>query len=243
VKTAAVIAAIAASIVIAATATAHAATGNTAEDNFTRANQAGWGTTTNNDGLPNYAWARSLATGQPYANITSGAAQITYTGTDGHKAQGYVAVPANQGGDILSEISFSAIGHQLAGVTLSTATNGTAWYQCDVNTNSGMINLVRRYAGVMNWAAQTAFTATAGTQYELRCDVQYGNGTATVSANVWPAGTPEPAGWMIQWTDATPLAAGVAGAMGDWPTHPAAGEAISFLNWAYAASGVALPAS
>ena len=29
---------------------------NTIEDTFTRANQTGWGTTTNPDGVPNVAW-------------------------------------------------------------------------------------------------------------------------------------------------------------------------------------------
>ena len=30
--------------------------GNTIEDTFTRANQTGWGTTTNPDGVPNMTW-------------------------------------------------------------------------------------------------------------------------------------------------------------------------------------------
>jgi hypothetical protein len=215
----------------------------TAEDNFARPDQSGWSTTTNNDALPNYAWQRSLAAGQPYSDIASHTGIITYTGTPGHKAQGYVNVPSNNGGDILADVVFSATGHQLAGVTLSTNPNGAAWYQCDLNTQTGVVNLVKRLNGVMNWVAQVPFVAQPGTPYWLRCDVQPNGTTNVVSARVWAAGNPEPTTWQVTWTDPSPLAAGQAGAMGDWPTRPAAGEQIQFLNWAYAAAGFAAPAS
>jgi len=215
---------------------------NTAEDDFQRANSVGWGTTTNNDGLTNYAWQRDLASGQPYSDISSDNGIITYTGSNGHKAAGYVAVPANRGGDVLEEMEFSAIGHQLGGEMLQV-TGGAYWYQADINTDTGVINLVKRSAGVMNWVASTPFAAAANTPYWIRLDVQPVGSTEVVNARVWANGTPEPTTWMVTWTDTAPLAAGQAGAMGDWPRTPAAGEEIRYLNWAYAATGLAVPAS
>jgi hypothetical protein len=221
---------------------AHAVGTNTAEDNFQRSNMQGWGTTTNNDGLPNYGWQRSLATNQPYSQIQSDNGIITYTGTNGHKCAGYVAVPASLGGDVLEEVSFSAVGHQLAGLMLQV-TGGSYWYQADINTHTNLINLVKRNAGVMNWVASVPFTAQANTAYWVRLDVQP-NGTGEIlNTRVWAAGTPEPTSWMVTWTDSSPLAAGQTGAMGDWPTTPQPGEEIHYLNWSYSASGLAVPAN
>ena len=217
-------------------------TSNTAEDDFQRANSKGWGTTTNNDGSTNYAWQRDLASGQPYSDISNDNGIITYTGSNGHKAAGSVPVPANRGGDVLEEIEFSAIGHQLGGEMLQV-TGGSYWYQADLNTSTGVINLVKRNAGVMNWVASTPFVAAANTPYWIRLDVQPVGSTEVVNARVWANGTPEPTTWMVTWTDTSPLAAGQAGAMGDWPRTPAAGEEIQYLNWAYAATGLAVPAS
>jgi len=223
--------------------TASASTGNTAEDNFQRADTAhGWGSTTNNDGLPNLAWQRSLSAGSPYSSVLGGNGIISYAGTNGHKIAGYVTVPANAGGDVLEEISFSAIGHQLGGLMLQVS-GGAYWYQADINTNANVINLVKRNAGVMNWVASIPFTATANTRYWIRLDVQPSAGHAVVNARVWMDGTPEPSGWQVSYTDPSPLAPGQAGAMGDWPKTPAPGEAIHYLNWSYAATGLATPAS
>jgi len=223
--------------------TAFAQTANTAEDNFQRANStSGWGSTTNNDALPNLPWQRSLSSGSPYSSVLGGNGIIHFAGTNGHKIAGYVKVPANAGGDVLEEISFSATGHQLGGVMLQVS-GGAYWYQADINTNANVINLVKRNAGIMNWVASIPFTATANTRYWIRLDVQPVAGSAVLNARVWADGTPEPTGWQISYSDPSPLAPGQAGAMGDWPKTPAAGEAIVYLNWSYSATGLATAAS
>src|SRR6516165_7450247 len=98
--------------------TAHATTANTAEDNFTRPDSLGtWGTTTNNDGLPNFAWKRSLGTStlSPYVQILNDQGVLTYTGHNDHKIAGYLPTAANQGGDILVEATFSNVTQAMFG--------------------------------------------------------------------------------------------------------------------------------
>src|SRR6266705_6551889 len=51
-----------------ATSTAAA---NTIEDNFTRADQTGWGITTNTDSVPNVAWGMDGNGSQSYVTITN----------------------------------------------------------------------------------------------------------------------------------------------------------------------------
>ncbi|MGZ3642351.1 MAG: hypothetical protein ACXVCM_00720, partial [Ktedonobacteraceae bacterium] len=116
------------------TLSTHAATTNTAEDNFQRADTTvGWGTTTNTDGLTNYAWQRMFSNTN-YAYMHSNTGTIVYAGVNGHKVAGYVNVPAQQGGDALAEVTFTAVGHGVAGLCLQV-TGGTSWYQGDMNTS------------------------------------------------------------------------------------------------------------
>ena len=63
------------------TLSTHAATTNTAEDNFQRADTTvGWGTTTNTDGLTNYAWQRSLSnTSYAYIHSNKGTDRLCWS--------------------------------------------------------------------------------------------------------------------------------------------------------------------
>jgi hypothetical protein len=219
-----------------------AATTNTAEDNFTRPNVSGsWGTTTNNDGSTNYAWQRSLGS-SPYVSVQNHTGVLVYTGHNGHKLAGYVNVPLNPGGDILEEFAFTTVGQTVAGACLNV-TGGTQWYQADVDTNQHVLELRKRLNGVMTTEASVPMVLTAGTPYWLREDVQVSGGVATVQARVWANGTTEPSVWQSSWSDHAPLANGEPGAMGDWPHAPVPGTKTLFLNWAYAATGQAQPAT
>ena len=94
----------------------HASSNNTAEDNFQRSDTTvGWGTTTNNDGLANLIWKRSL-NGSNFAYMQAQNGVIVFAGTDGHKVAGYVAVPAQRGGDVLAQITFNTVGHAVGGL-------------------------------------------------------------------------------------------------------------------------------
>lgn len=220
---------------------AHATTTNTAEDNFMRTNLTNsWGTTTNNDGLTNYAWQRSLGS-SPYTSIQNNKGVLIYTGTNGHKDAGYIKVPAYAGGDILEKFTFTNVGGAEAGACLNVA-GGTSWYQADANTNLGTLEIRKRFNGIMTTEISLAMPYSANQAYWLREDVQVSGGVATVQARLWADGTSEPTGWQVSWTDSSPLAAGQAGVMGDWFKAPPAGTQIQFSSWGYAASGLASPA-
>ncbi|MGZ6279889.1 MAG: hypothetical protein ACXWPS_14965 [Ktedonobacteraceae bacterium] len=219
----------------------HASTTNTAEDNFQRADTTvGWGTTTNTDGLTNYAWQRSFSNTN-YAYIHSNTGTIVYAGVNGHKVAGYVKVPAQQGGDALAEITFTNVGHGVGGLCLQV-TGGTSWYQGDMNTSTRTLEIRKRLNGIMTTEAYVPFTYVANTAYWIRLDVQAGSGSEQVSERIWAAGTTEPSTWQVTWTDNSPLPAGSAGAMGDWFKSPSLGEQVIFQSWSYAASGLAVPA-
>jgi hypothetical protein len=221
---------------------ASATTNNTAEDNFIRANSSNtWVTTSNNDWLTNYAWQRSLGS-SPYVSISSDQGIIVYTGTNGHKVAGYVNVPSNAGGDILEKFAFTHIGEAVAGGCLNVH-GGTDWYQVDANTDLGTLEIRKRASGIMTTESSTTMSYSASTAYWLREDVQISSGVATVEARLWQDGTTEPTSWQVSWSDSSPLASGQAGAMGDWFKAPPSGTQIQFSNWAYAASGLASPAT
>ena len=224
------------------TLSTHAATNNTAEDNFQRADTTvGWGTTTNTDGLTNYAWQRMFSNTN-YAYIHSNTGTIVYAGVNGHKVAGYVNVPSQQGGDALAQVTFTAVGHGVAGLCLQV-TGGTSWYQGDMNTSDGILEIRKRLNGVMTTEASVPVAYTANTAYWFRLDVQVGVGSEQVSERMWAAGTTEPTSWQVTWTDTSPLPAGNAGAMGDWFKGPLPGEQVLFQSWSYAATGLAVPAT
>ena len=219
--------------------TTHAATPNTAEDNFQRADTTvGWGTTTNTDGLTNYSWQRSLSN-TSYAYTHSNTGTIVYAGVNGHQVAGYVGVPAQQGGDALAEITFTAIGHGEGGLCLQV-TGGTAWYQGDMNTSLGTLEIRKRRTGTTTTQASVPFAYAANTGYWLRLDIQAGSGSEQVRERIWAAGTAEPSTWQVTWTDNSPLPAGAAGAEGNWFKSPAPGEQVIFQSWSYAATGFAV---
>ncbi|GEM_PF-2502210 len=221
---------------------AHALSTNTAEDNFQRANTtAGWGATTNADSLANYSWQRSLSN-SVYTYIQSGTGAIQYTGTNGHKAAGFLYTAPQQSGDVLAKIAFSNIGGAEGGVNLDNDKYGTRWYQADMNTALNTLELRKRFLGKMTTVASIPFIFTPNTTYWLRIDVQVSNGVALVKGRAWLDGTSEPTTWQITYTDAAPLPSGYPGAMGDWFRAPPAGTLTRFLSWSYAANGLAVPA-
>lgn len=215
-----------------------AAASNTAEDTFTRPDTtAGWGTTTNADGLANLPWQGDF--GNSSLTVISGNAGRIDVTTSGHPLSGYLGVPSSAGGDVLGEFSYSAVGHGAAALLLQRV-SANQWYEAVLDTSKGQLQLIRRYGGT-NTVVGTpmSFTATAGTDYWLRLDAAASGGTETISARIWPAGSTEPASWQTTYTDSTPLPAGVPGALGIWYKSPGATDHMDFHAFAYAASGTA----
>ncbi len=216
----------------------HAAGNNTAEDNFQRPDTTrGWGTTTNQSGLMNYPWQRSLGTSND-TSLQSKTGIIIYAGTNGHKLAGYIGTPAQLGGDVLATITFTSVGQAIGGVTLQVR-GGTSWYQADMNTASKILELRKRDHGMMTTIASIPFTYAATAAYWIREDVQVRNGIAQIHARAWQIDTTEPSNWQVTYADTHPLPAGNAGAMGDWLKRPASGVQVRFNSWSYAAHGLA----
>src|SRR2546430_5683969 len=64
-----------------APATVAAAASNAIEDTFTRANQTGWGTSTNTDGVPNVAWDMDGNGSQSFVTISNTTGGYGYPGS------------------------------------------------------------------------------------------------------------------------------------------------------------------
>ena len=211
----------------------------TVEDNFQRANTtAGWGTTTNTDGIANLPWQTTLDGSSPYGFINNQHGVIVYAGTTGHKVAGYVNTPPVLGGDTLARFRMTATDAALAGVIVQHSDTSN-WYQADIATTSqygftkNTLELTIRRAGVMIHAADAPFVVAANTDYWIREVVQVSGGVAHISARAWADGTPEPNTWLVTYNDTTPLPPGNGGAMGDWLRLPQAGEQTQFSAWAY----------
>jgi len=239
---------------------AFASSTNSAEDDFQRANQTGgWGALSNKDGLPPASWVPTCSltcwqnqlASSPYASIAADTAIVTYTGANGHKIAGAVNVAPQQGGDTLAMVSFTRLDSALAGVTLDVS-DPNDWYEAELTTTgqdaptsppSGpALEIIKRVGGVMVPEARLAFPlAAAKAAYWIRLHVLAIAGADLVEARAWRTGSPEPGGWLLGWTDASPLPAGRPGAMADWMATPAVGEQVLFKAWAFAAAGYASP--
>jgi hypothetical protein len=211
---------------------------NVAEDNFARADTvAGWGTTTNLDGLANLAWQGNFSN-SALTVITGDAGRIDVT-TDGHPLSGYLPVSNSTTADVLGEISFSTVGHGSAALLVQRASS-SQFYEALLNTAVGQLQLIRRAAGANTTVGTPmAFTPSPGTNYWLRFDDQHSGATQVLSARVWADGTSEPGSWQTTYTDAAPLSGGTPGALGIWAGGPAATEHVDFHAFAYATSGPA----
>jgi hypothetical protein len=211
----------------------------TVEDDFQRADTtAGWGTTTNADGITNLPWQKELDGSSPHGYISDDHGVIEYTGTDGHKLAGYADTPPVLGGDTLARFRVTATDAPLAGVIVQHSDTSN-WYQADISTvteygfTKNTLELTIRRAGVMIHAADAPFAIVANTDYWIREVVQVSGGVAHIEARAWADGTPEPSTWLVSYNDPTPLPPGNGGAMGDWLKDPQPGEQVQFSAWSY----------
>jgi hypothetical protein len=180
----------------------------------------------------------------PFVQILNNQGVLTFTGHNDHKIAGFLATAAYQGGDILVEATFSNIGHAMFGATIDNNARGTQWYQALAGTQTKDLEIVKRFGGIMTTEATIPFGPyVAGQAYWLREDESVTGGGVTVAMRVWADGTPEPATWQLTWTDPTPLAPGQPGVMADWIHTAVPNDHVSFSNFAYAATGLAVPAT
>jgi streptogramin lyase len=216
-----------------------ATTSNTIEDDFTRPDQAGWGSSTNSDGVPNVAWGMDGAGSLSYVAINGNSGHYGYQGNANFIGIASAGSAIYNGGDVLARVSLSAVGHGTPYVALNACSNKSCYYGARLHTSTGQFELAKRQNGGTGVYASTVFTPAANTAYWIRLDVN--PTTHVLSGKIWQDGSSEPSAWTLQWTDTgTPLGAGYAGAGGSWD-HAGNGEYFSYTCFAYAASGSAAP--
>jgi hypothetical protein len=215
------------------TVPAHAADTNTIEDNFTRANQSGWGTTTNNGGVPNVAWGMD-GTNTSITSISSNTGKYAYQGSINQIGIASAGSTTYNGGDALAEVSLSAVGHGTPYISLNACGDKSCYYGARIHTSQNLFELAKRRSGSTTVEKSVSFTATAGTKCWIR--LNYNSSTHVLSGKVWAAGTTEPSGWTLQWTDgSSQLSAGYPGAGGSWD-QTGTGEYFSYYCYAYSSS-------
>ncbi|HEX9036390.1 MAG TPA: hypothetical protein VF808_05310 [Ktedonobacterales bacterium] len=222
------------------TATPPPTVANTIEDNFTRVNQTGWGTSTNDSGVANISWGMDGGGGQSNVSITNNTGVYGYPGATGIPGIASAGSVKYNGGDALVRFSVSAVGHIMPYVSLNDCSDKSCYYGARLHTSVNLLEVARRSGGVSSVLASVPFTASANTVYWMRLDVQVGTGNDTLQAKIWADGTPEPSAWMVTATDTSPLVANLPGDGGSWD-GVGTGETMNYTCYAYAASGLASP--
>ncbi len=162
------------------------------QDTFQRANQSLWGTAS--DGQQ---WSGDANTFSGFS-IANNSGQIGGNGL-------YSAVLGPQVTD--SEVLMSGSISKFSGANFGAVlhwTDTNDWYKAYLDGANLIVQ--KKVKGSVTTLKQTAFSASAGTPYNLRFRIV---GT-TLYAKAWPVGNSEPSGWMITTTDSS-LTAGYAG--------------------------------
>ena len=214
---------------------------NTIEDTFTRANQAGWGTTTNTDGVPAVTWGMDGNGSKPFVTISSNTGVYGYPGTTNQIGIASASATAYNGGDSLVEFQLSAVGHATPYVVQNACADKSCYYGARLHTSQNTLELAKRVGNTTIILASIPFTPSANTLYWVRLDVAAGSGSTTLQARIWPAGSAEP-GWMLTATDGSPLAPNLTGTGGSWDLA-GAGESINYACYAFAVSALATACS
>ena len=214
-----------------------ASTPNKIEDNFTRANQTGWGTSTNNSGLANVTWGTN-GSGSSYVTIHNNTGTYGYPGVA--NVPGVVSAGATtyNGGDVLTSFTVSAIGHVMPYIVQNACSDKSCYYGLRIQTSSNALQIAKRSNGTTSILKSASFTLSANKKYWMRLDVN--TSTHTIAGKIWAVGTIEPSSWTLSVTDSSPLSANLVGAGGSW-TQTGTGETINYLLpcFAYATSGTA----
>ncbi len=216
------------------------AAANTIEDNFTRANQTGWGITTNNDSVPNVAWGTDADGSQPYVSIANNSGVFGYQGSINVVGLATAGTTTyGNGADTLVSFTMSSVGHAIPYVLLNACANKSCYYSAQLHTSHNTLEIGERKKNTNTVLASVPFTASANTLYWMRLDTAT-NRSGTIEAKVWADGTPEP-GWMATGNDNNALAANYVGAGASWDVA-GTGESVNFSCYALNTGGnVAFP--
>src|SRR6266487_408773 len=211
------------------------AAANTIEDNFTRANQTGWGITFNTDSVPNVAWGTDADGSQSYVSITGNTGMFGYQGSTNMVGLATAGTTTyGNGADALVSFTMSSVGHVIPSVLLNACANKSCYYSAQLHTSQNTLEIGERKKNINTVLASVAFTSSANTLYWMRLDTAT-NRSGTIEAKVWADGTPEP-GWMVTGNDNNALAANYVGAGASWDVT-GTGESINFSCYALNTGG------
>jgi streptogramin lyase len=156
-------------------------------DTFQRANQALWGTASDGQTWGGDANAKSSF------SISNDVGVVANTGGNSYSA---VLGPTATNAEVHATGSISSFTSSNFGDVLRW-TDGNDWYKAYIDGKN--LVLQKKVAGTTTTLATVPFAATAGTQYTIHFRAV----GSTLTANVWAASGPEPAGWMITATDSS----------------------------------------
>ena len=215
---------------------------NTIEDTFTRANQAGWGTTTNYDSVPSVTWGTDANGSQPSVSIANNTGLFGYQGSTNVVGLATAGTTTyGNGADTLVSFTMSSVGHVIPYVLLNACVNKSCYYSAQLHTSQNTLEIGERKKNANSVLASVSvpFTVSANTLYWMRLDTAT-NRSGTIEAKVWADGSPEP-GWMAIGNDNNALAANSAGAGATWDVA-GTGESVNFSCYALNTGGsAALP--
>ncbi len=122
-------------------------TTNTYEDNFQRANQNGFGGSTNTDGVPQFGWYADADGTNSYDVISNDTGQLGFNGAAGTPNFAGAGGTTYSGGDALAEFSVSATGSVGFQIPFDMCADKSCDYAARLNTNAAMIELGKRVNG------------------------------------------------------------------------------------------------
>ena len=213
---------------------------NTIEDTFTRANQAGWGITTNYDSVPNVTWGTDANGSQPYVSIANSTGLFGYQGSTNVVGLATAGTTTyGNGADALVSFTMSSVGHVIPYVLLNDCANKSCYYSAQLHTSQNTLEIGERKKNANTVLASVPFTASANTLYWMRLDTATDR-SGTIEAKVWADGAAEP-GWMAIGNDNNALAANYVSAGASWDVA-GTGESVNFSCYALNTGGnAALP--
>ena len=159
-----------------------------AQDNFQRANQKFWGTTS--DGP---TWGSDANSNSAFS-ITGNTGQVA----NGNTSYSAVLGPTATNAEVLFTGSISSFNNTNFGAVLRW-TDGNNWYKAYIDGTNLVVQ--KKVSGSTTILGTASFPATAGTSYTLRFRVVGTN----LYAKVWQTGTTEPSNWMVTATDSSLL--------------------------------------
>lgn len=182
-----------------------------ATDNYTRANQTGWGLAS--DGIN--TWSQAVSN-----NVSGGSASWSIAGDAGAVGNTNENVmlcgTVTQGNTEVLLECYETNSSTWFGATMRSSSDGKTCYQ--VIQNSGHLGIYRRNGTTYTGSLPSALTSvnsstTLNVKYWMRARVT-GNSTPLIQARIWQDGTTEPSSWQVTYTDSGGSAITTAGLFG-----------------------------